>query len=251
MKKIIGFLVLAIMVILPIKVSAAVESLPLEDLIENKITLLEGNDSYALELERFKDADLSDYEESDDKVNVYLFRSDTCGYCVTMLSFLVSQLPDYEDKINLITYEVTGSADNGNLMTAVGNVFGEDVTGVPYLVIGEETFNGYSDSMDSDILKAIDDEYEASERYDVMDHLGEIPEGSSSGNASGDGSSYSATSNEFIIFLIFFQIVSILSLGLFINYKMNILEIKLKESNKKEESKEKVTTTKKTSVKKK
>lgn len=57
-------------------------------------------------------------------------------------------------------------------MTQVANVMG-DASGVPYIIIGDKSYSGYSDAMSDEILNQIKTEYAATDKYDVMDHLSE------------------------------------------------------------------------------
>src|SRR5574344_1863029 len=107
-----------------------------------------------------------------EKVNVYIFHRSTCPHCQAAIKYFESLEEEYGDKFNLVKYEVWGDTKNADLMQQVADVFGDEVTGVPYIVIGDKTFKGYSESSNESILTAITDEYESNDSYDVMDHLG-------------------------------------------------------------------------------
>ena len=106
-----------------------------------------------------------------EKANIYIFRGEGCGYCASAIAFFDGLDDEYKGYFNLVKYEVWSNADNSALMQKVGSVFKETPKGVPYIIIGEETFNGYSSSMDTAIKAAIKNLYESDSRYDVMDHL--------------------------------------------------------------------------------
>lgn len=134
------------------------------------------SDIYAISLrEAAKEENIEfehpDYVDSSDKVNIYLFRGATCTHCYDLLSFLESIIDDYGDKFNAITFEVWNNKDNNKLMQKVADLYGDDVTGVPYLVIGEYTFTGYDESFNEAIIAAIDSLYNSEDPYDIMAYL--------------------------------------------------------------------------------
>ena len=98
-----------------------------------------------------KKADFSNYQESDEKINVYVFRGSTCGYCLKALAYFTSILPEYGQYFNLKTYEVWANSDNSELLENVAATLGDKVQGVPYIVIGNTAFPGYADTYNSEI----------------------------------------------------------------------------------------------------
>lgn len=108
-------------------------------------------------------------ETSHDEYNVYLFYRETCGYCHNLITFLESMSDEFQEKYNLVKYDVSSDAEYSNLMYEVGSHFGDEVSGVPYLVIGNKTFKGYSSAYDDQIIDAINelqDNY-----YDVLKEI--------------------------------------------------------------------------------
>lgn len=103
--------------------------------------------------------------------NIYVFRGDGCSYCQRLLTYLASIYDDYSDEVNIVIYEVTGNRDNMNLYEDVAAKFGDEVQGYPYMVIGEEVFNGYTSSYDSNIVAAIEDLISAETPYDVVEEV--------------------------------------------------------------------------------
>ena len=119
-------------------------------------------------------------EEVNEPINVYLFWGNGCGYCEAAKEFFVSIEEEYGDKFDLVAYEVWNDEKNQALEQAVAEYLGEEVSGVPYIVIGEKTFNGYSSEYDEDIIEAIEDEYENDDRIDVLEKIdaGEVSKSS-------------------------------------------------------------------------
>ena len=118
----------------------------------------------------------SDYKASSSKAKVYLFRGHGCGYCHKLLTFLETIINDYGKYFDVVSYEVWYDTDNYTLMRQVAQTFGDSADGVPYLVIGDKTFIGYSNTYDDSIKKAIKELYNSKDRYNVMDHLTELKE---------------------------------------------------------------------------
>lgn len=103
---------------------------------------------------------LSVFADGKEKINVYLFKGDGCGFCAKALTFFNGLDEEYQSYFNLVEKEVWHDEDNAALMEEVAAYFGEKVTGVPYIVIGEKSFNGYNAKFDNDIKKAIKTSYE-------------------------------------------------------------------------------------------
>ena len=116
--------------------------------------------------------DLGDYTESEDKINIYLFRGDGCPHCQEFLEYVANTLvKDEGDKFNLVSFEVWNDKDNSNLMQKVAKKLGKEASGVPFIVIGDKSFSGYSESMNEDIVNAIHEAYDAEEKYDILNDL--------------------------------------------------------------------------------
>lgn len=105
-----------------------------------------------------------------EKINVYLFRKTGCGYCEKALTFFtnLSQDSEYKNYFQLVEKEVSGSKENSNLMAKTAKVLNKEVSGVPFIVIGEESFIGYSNSYDDSIKEAIKNAYESENYKDIV-----------------------------------------------------------------------------------
>lgn len=95
-----------------------------------------------------------------EKINVYIFKGETCGFCAKALSFFGSLDEEYQSYFNLIEKEVWYDKNNAALMQDVADYFDIEVKGVPLIVIGEKTFQGYSTEFDDEIKEAIKTAYE-------------------------------------------------------------------------------------------
>lgn len=175
--------------------------------------------------------DFSDFEENDDQITIYMFRGQGCGYCKKFLTFLNSIMDEYGEYFKVETYEVWQDADNAELMQNVASFLGKKAEGVPFIIIGDKTFNGYSESYNEDIKSAIKELYDTKkeDRYDVMK---EYEEG---GSAPKEEKDYDSTFIGIIIFSIIFSTVCSLVVFLIDRNKINTLQERIEtlEKNKK------------------
>ena len=100
----------------------------------------------------------SDIDLSSNKPNIYIFWGDGCPHCKALAKF-ISKLPaETKDKVNIYSYEVWCDKDNKTFMKNFGKYLNQDVSGVPFIVIGDKIFDGYSSGdtkTDQQILDAI------------------------------------------------------------------------------------------------
>lgn len=120
-----------------------------------------------------------------EKINIYFFKGNGCPHCEEAEKFFDSIKGEYGKYYNLIDYETWYDSDNADLMKKVASKLGEEASGVPYIIIGKKTWNGYASSYNDDITSAIKEEYKKSSnnRYDVIK---EINGKSNKSNVSGD-----------------------------------------------------------------
>lgn len=80
---------------------------------------------------------------ANEKVNIYLFYGDGCPHCADLEEYLDSQYRKDKD-VEVYKYEVWSDTENQKLWEKVQSVMETNAKGVPYFVIGEEVFQGYS-----------------------------------------------------------------------------------------------------------
>lgn len=124
--------------------------------------------SFAMPMVKAEETVAGSSEKSE--VNVYLFKGNGCGYCANALSFFEEIEKDYGHYFNLVEYEVWYNKDNSDLMYEVADYMGATIKGVPFIVIGNESFPGFNDALKESIKKQIVDEYnlDESKRTDVI-----------------------------------------------------------------------------------
>jgi glutaredoxin len=105
---------------------------------------------------------------AEEKVQVYIFRGEGCPHCEEALEFLDALSDEEKAKFDLNQYEVWNDTSNASLMKSVASALGETASGVPYIVIGEQSFSGYDDEIGESIVATIDSMYENQDLTDVV-----------------------------------------------------------------------------------
>ena len=130
-----------------------------------------------------ENAETTSVEETEkEPVKVYFFRGETCGYCKAALEWFDSIEEEYGKYYDIVSYEVWNDTDNQSLMQEVADVFGDEASGVPYIIVGHYTYpNGFgADSvideesgktMGDEMIERIMEVYESDARFDVMQEL--------------------------------------------------------------------------------
>lgn len=119
-------------------------------------------------------------EESTSKeVNVYLFRGDGCPHCQEAEEWFASIEEEYGSFFNLVDYETWYNEENADLMQKVADARGETAEGVPYIIVGNKSWNGFAESYEDEILEQIMSVFsqDVSDRYDIMNYLSIIDSG--------------------------------------------------------------------------
>ena len=157
----------------PKVVSAKVEVTNLQEAIDEEIQVFGSAGGYDEYVNKLKEADLSNYKEDKNKVNVYLFRGSSCGHCLDAVVYFSSIAKDFGQYFNLKSYEVWANSDNSDLMQKVADKLDDEVNGVPYIVIGNKSWSGFTDSYGEEMKEVIKEQYDkdSKDRYDIMNKL--------------------------------------------------------------------------------
>jgi len=121
-----------------------------------------------------------------DPVNIYIFRSESCGYCKATMEFLDSIEEKYGDYFDVVDYEVS-TEENSNLWAEVAEIMGDTPSGVPYIVVGKYSYpNGFGadslvsstskQTMGEQLIERILEIYESDTRYDVIEEINNKPD---------------------------------------------------------------------------
>ena len=188
MKKILSFITVLVIsaLVFNANVLAKTTMTNLQEAVAEELELFdtkENRETYKEYINLMKKADFSKYEESDDKVNIYIFRGSSCWHCLDAVSFFASQVKENGKYFNVKTYEVWANTDNSKLLSAVAKALGEeDPKGsVPFIVVGNKAYGGFSADMGEEILEQVKELYNTNkeDRYDVANEVN-MEDGSSS-----------------------------------------------------------------------
>lgn len=115
---------------------------------------------------------ISNVNAASKKINVYIFRGEGCPHCEEAIEWFEGTLADdeeYKELYKLVKYEVWYDEKNNDLMGEVASELGTKATGVPFIVIGEKYFSGYSaENSPEEIKNAIKEAYNNEEYQDVV-----------------------------------------------------------------------------------
>lgn len=80
--------------------------------------------------------------EAGEKVDIYIFHSNTCPHCANLRDFLERNSERISEKANLHMYEL-GDEENIQKLITAGETLNTEIGYVPHTIIGEESFVGY------------------------------------------------------------------------------------------------------------
>lgn len=108
--------------------------------------------------------------EDSKKVKIYFFRGEGCPHCAEAEEFFDSIKDEYGEYYTIVDYETWYNTENADLLQKVGKARDEEISGVPYILIGNKSWSGYSSNMNDEIISTIKSEYEkdVADRYDIM-----------------------------------------------------------------------------------
>lgn len=119
------------------------------------------------------EAPSTDGENESKEVKVYFFHGNGCPHCEDAFAWFEEIEDEYGEYFEVVDYEVWQHKDNDKLKEAVAEARKETVNGVPYIVVGNQAWNGFPESAKEQILEKIKSEYEQdpADRYDVMNYV--------------------------------------------------------------------------------
>ena len=103
---------------------------------------------------------------SKEKINIYLFYGEGCPHCEELKNYLNSLDNKEKSYFDIYTFEVWNNSTNQQFMKDSAKYLNKEVSGVPFLIIGNNTFEGYNESMNTKIEKAIKTEYKLNGKND-------------------------------------------------------------------------------------
>lgn len=107
------------------------------------------------------------------KINIYFFRGEGCPHCAEAEEWFkkLDKDSEYSKYYKIVDYEVWNNQDNADLMEKVAKELGTTAEGVPFIVIGDKYFSGFSQDSADEIKAAIKTAYNDKNYTDVMDKM--------------------------------------------------------------------------------
>lgn len=94
------------------------------------------------------------------KVVIYLFRGEGCPHCTDAENWIESIKEEYGNMFIVKDYETWYNSDNAEYMKKVAESRGEEANGVPYIIIGNKSWMGFTQSYTDEMLNEIKRVYE-------------------------------------------------------------------------------------------
>ena len=92
------------------------------------------------------------------KINVYLFKIDDCPYCENALEYFNNMDDEYKEYFNLIVKN-TKEKETVKMIGDLEEYLDIKVTGLPFILIGDDYWIGYSSSLDDKLKNRIVTDY--------------------------------------------------------------------------------------------
>lgn len=155
----------------PMYASAKVEVTGFKETVDYEISVYDGQEGAESFVDSLKAFDINKHEASDKKVTVYIFRGSTCGYCLKAVEFFARMYEEYGELYDLQTYEVWNNSDNASLLESAAKKVGvSDIGGVPFIIIGDKYWEGFTESYGEEMINEIKSLYEVdvNKRFDAV-----------------------------------------------------------------------------------
>ena len=112
------------------------------------------------------------------KVSIYLFRGEGCPHCAEAEAYFDSMKEQYGEQFRVYDFEVWYDKENSALMETVASARGQEVDGVPYILIGDKSWNGFNEELGAEMMAEVTASYSVSpeERYDLANYVPELAE---------------------------------------------------------------------------
>ena len=94
-------------------------------------------------------------EITENKINLYLFRGEGCPHCKKEEEWLKKIKKTYKDYLNVYDFEVWYSKENQEKYVTATEIMEINTNSIPFTIVGEKTFVGFSDTIKNNIENAI------------------------------------------------------------------------------------------------
>ena len=109
--------------------------------------------------------------DASNKIDLYLFHSKTCPHCKEEIKYL-EELKKEKSNVFIHLYEVTENKENSKLLKTIQNIMDEETNYVPFTIIGNKVYVGFSNNTKLKIENTIKSYEKESDKYiDVVDGI--------------------------------------------------------------------------------
>ncbi len=139
--------------------------------VTNYVTIEEGSQTVNSETteeenqKEIENIDLQDVEYNSEKVNIYFFWGNGCPHCEEEFTFFNEIEKEYSKYYNLNTFEVWYDEENEKILKSFARKMNDQVSGVPYTIIGNQSYIGFGEEEKEKMIDAIISQHKNS--YDV------------------------------------------------------------------------------------
>lgn len=107
-----------------------------------------------------------------EKVKVYIFKGDGCGFCAKAIEWFGNLDKKYDDYFEVVSYEVWNDKKNARLAEKVALEMGTKLDGVPFIVIGKEKYvSGFTEDVGKELVSYALKEYQNEEYVDLVQEV--------------------------------------------------------------------------------
>lgn len=103
-----------------------------------------------------------------EKVTIHVFWGNGCPNCTNAINYFYELGNEYEDYIEVKTYEVWYNQDNNKFASEVAKLLDHELKGVPFLVVGEKYISGWGDNVGETLIDYALDYYKDKDYKDVV-----------------------------------------------------------------------------------
>lgn len=101
-----------------------------------------------------------------EKVDLYLFHSETCSHCQAEIKYL-EELKEEYDNLKIHLYEINNDKKNVELMVEIKKKYNIESPNVPFTIIGNYYYIGFGDGI-KDGIKELVDKYSSEKQINIV-----------------------------------------------------------------------------------
>lgn len=104
-------------------------------------------------------------------VDMYIFYGDGCSHCAELEEYIKTSLRSdsrVKDIVRITYFETWYDTTNQQFLSAVSKELGTEIKGVPFILIGDQTFSGFGGQMGEDLVAKIIEQSKNNKYVDVI-----------------------------------------------------------------------------------